>query len=343
MTSKTALITGVTGMDGSYLSEFLLSKNYIVHGIIRRGSTNNTLERIKHILDNENFHLHYGDLTDSSSLFSIIATTKPDELYNLAALSHVAISFDNPVYTADVDGLGVTRLLEACKQLNKNIKIYQAGTSELYGGVYKDIQDEKTPFQPQSPYSIAKLYAYWMVKNYRQSYDMFIVNGILFNHTSPRRGANFVEQKIVKAAVAIKLGLQEYLRLGNIYSYRDFGHSKDFVKAMWLMLQNEKPKDYVISSGEKHKIKDIVNKVFDFVGMNLEWFGEGVNEVAKCNGKTIVKIDEKLFRPSEVDNLIGDSSIARKELKWKPEYSFDDILCEMIEEELKFKECENCI
>ena len=349
--NKIALITGICGQDGSYLAEFLLEKNYIVHGIIRRSSQINTKRLDSIYKDPHNtksrLFLHYGDMSDTSSIESILTKVKPDEVYNLAAMSHVRVSFDIPEYTSDVDGIGVLRILECIKNLEKNlnkkIKFYQAGTSELYGGIYNEKQNEDTPFNPRSPYAVAKLYGYWITKNYREAYNLFAVNGILFNHTSPRRGETFVEKKIVRAAVAISKKQQDCLYLGNIYSYRDFGHAKDFVKAMWLMLQNYIPKDYVIASGEKIMIKDIVNMVFNKLNLPIKWFGEGDCEIAVINencsilepGKVVVKIDPKYFRPTEVDSLIGDASKAIRELNWNYEYTFEDIIDEMIEYELK--------
>jgi GDPmannose 4,6-dehydratase len=334
---KVAFITGVNGMDGSYLTELLLEKGYVVHGLIRRCSSINT-ERINHIYQdphekNKNFFLHYGDMSDSYSLQNIINNINPDEVYNLAAMSHVRVSFDIPEYTGDIDGLGTLRLLEVCKNTKKNIKIYQAGTSELYGGVYDEAQNEDTPFYPRSPYAVAKLYSYWIIKNYREAYDMFAVNGILFNHTSPRRGHTFVEQKIVKGAVAISRGKQDCLYLGNIYTYRDFGHSKDFVEAMWLMLQQDTPNDYVIASDTKYLIKDIVIKIFQKVGIELHWYGSSTEEYAMWGEKVVIRIDPKYYRPSEVESLHGDSSRARLKLGWQPKYDLDSILDEMIEEE----------
>ena len=336
-TQKIALITGISGQDGSYLAEYLLNKNYIVHGIIRRSSSINT-KRLDSIYNNPLLSLHYGDLSDSSFISRIINETKPDEVYNLAAMSHVAVSFKIPEYTCDVDALGTLRLLEAIKNVKeKNIKMYQAGTSELYGGVYDKPQNEDTPFCPQSPYAVAKLFSYWITKNYRDAYNIFAVNGILFNHTSPRRGETFVEQKIVQAAVNIKKGKQESLQLGNMYSYRDFGHAKDFIHAMWLMMQQKQPDDYVISSGLKYMIKDIVNMVFSKLDMELEWSGDGKDEkgTLKNSDRVLVSINPKYFRPLEVDSLLGDSTLARSKLGWTPKYTFDDILNEMIEEEMK--------
>ena len=339
---KIALITGISGQDGSYLAELLLEKDYEVHGIIRRSSQINT-KRLDNIYGNSRLHLHYGDLSDSCLLNKLIMDIKPVEIYNLAAMSHVAVSFQIPEYTTDIDATGTLRILEAIKNTDKNIKFYQASTSELYGGVYDKPQNEDTPFNPRSPYAIAKQYAYWITKNYRESYNIFAVNGILFNHTSPRRGETFVEQKIVKGAIAISKELKDCLKLGNIYSYRDYGHAYDYVKAMWLMLQQEIPEDYVIATGNKYMIKDIVSLVFSKLNIPLEWSGEGINEIGtiknaknpKFEGKVVVKIDPLYFRPSEVDDLVGDSSKARMKLGWKPEYIFDNIIDEMIKEELK--------
>ena len=337
---KIALITGISGQDGSYLAELLLQKDYKVHGIVRRSSSINT-KRLDNVYKNPNLKLHYGDLSDSSLINKLMNDIEPDEVYNLGAMSHVAVSFEIPEYTCDVDALGTLRLLESIRSLilnnKKTPRFYQAGTSELYGGVYDKPQNEQTPFNPHSPYAVAKLFGYWITKNYRESYDMFAVNGVLFNHTSPRRGETFVEQKIVKGAVNIKKGKQEILKLGNIYSYRDYGHAKDFVYAMWLMLQQDIPGDYVVATGEKYMIKDIVNMVFSKLDMELEWKGEGVEEVGivKNTGKVVVIISKKYFRPLEVDSLIGDATLAREKLDWKPKYTFDDIINEMIEEELK--------
>lgn len=335
--TKIAFITGINGQDGSYLAELLLSKNYTVHGLIRRSSMINT-HRIDHLYkdphdSNAKLFLHYGDLTDANCLSKLINEINPDEVYNLAAMSHVRVSFDNPEYTADVDGIGTLRLLDACKNLQKKCKFYQAGTSELYGGVYNEPQNEDTPFYPRSPYAVAKLYAYWIVKNYREAYDMFAVNGILFNHSSPRRGETFVEQKIVKAAVKISQNKQDCLYLGNIYSYRDIGHAKEYVEAMYLMLQQQTPDDYVISTGETYMIKDIVNTVFNMVNMPLTWNGSGNDEYAEFNGKIVIKIDPKYYRPSEVESLHGDSTRARQKLNWNPKYTLTDILQEMVDYE----------
>jgi GDPmannose 4,6-dehydratase len=335
--SKISLITGISGMDGSYLAEFLLEKNYIVHGIIRRSSSINT-KRLNNIYGHHNLKLHYGDLSDTSMICKVINEIEPDEIYNLGAMSHVAVSFEIPEYTTDIDAVGTLRILECIKNNKKKIKFYQASTSELYGGIYDKPQNEDTPFYPRSPYAVAKQYAYWITKNYRESYNMFAVNGILFNHTSPRRGETFVEQKIVKGAVAILKNKQNVLKLGNIYSYRDYGHSKDYINAMWLMLQHNVPEDFVIATGEKYLIKDIITIVFSKLGMNISWEGDGINEIAKIkdNGKIVVKIDPKYFRPSEVDTLIGDPTKAKEVLNWNPIYMFDDIITEMIQEELKY-------
>ena len=343
METKIALISGISGQDGSYLAELLLEKCYIVHGIIRRSSSINT-HRIDHIYNNPNLFLHYGDLSDASFINKIVNDVNPSEIYNLAAMSHVAVSFEIPEYTAEIDCLGTLRFLEAIKNTNKNIKFYQASTSELYGGIYDKPQNEETPFHPRSPYAIAKQYAFWIVKNYRESYNIFSVNGILFNHTSPRRGETFVEQKIIKGVVGILKNKQKKLNLGNIYSYRDFGHAKDYVNAMWLMLQQDSPEDYVIATGNKYLIKDIVTLVFSKLNMPIEWKGEGIEEYAIVTdyskykdkiGKIVVTIDKKYFRPTEVNILLGDSSKARSKLNWAPEYNFDDIINEMIKQELK--------
>lgn len=340
---KIALITGISGMDGSFLAELLLEKEYTVHGIIRRSSTINT-KRLDNIYKNSNLHLHYGDLADSSLINKIINDTRPDEIYNLGAMSHVAVSFENPEYTADIDALGTLRILEAIKNSDKKIKFYQAGTSELYGGVYDKPQNEDTPFNPHSPYAVAKLYSYWITKNYRDAYNIFAVNGILFNHTSYRRGETFVEQKIVKGAVAIFKKKQDSLSLGNIYSYRDYGHSKDYVNAMWLMLQYDRPEDFVIATGKKYMIKDIITLVFSKLNMPLEWSGEGVDEIGKISNqskyksmidKIVVKINPKYFRPQDVESLLGDPKKAIEKLNWKTEYTFDDIIDEMIKKEIE--------
>jgi len=329
---KTALITGITGQDGSYLAELLLSKGYMVHGIIRRSSSINT-RRIDHIYDNKNLKLHYGDITDSLSLTNIIQNTQPDEIYNLAAQSHVKVSFETPEYTAMTDALGTLKVLEAVRLLDMvdKVKIYQASTSELYGLVQEVPQKETTPFYPRSPYGVAKLYGYWIIKNYRESYKMFACSGILFNHESPRRGHNFVTKKIVNGLHEIKTGLQKCLYLGNMNAKRDWGHAKDYVEAMWLMLQQDKPKDYVIATGEQYSVREFVERCAPKFGFDIEWEGEGLDEVGrdKISGKIIIKIDPKYFRPAEVESLLGDSSLARNELNWKPKYSFQQLVDEM--------------
>ena len=342
MKKKIALITGITGQDGAYLLEFLLKKKYVVHCIKRRTSLLNT-QRIDHIFDKQknlkkpSFFLHHGDLNDALSIQSIIKKTKPDEIYNLAAQSHVAVSFEQPEYTASSDALGILRILESVKTLGfeKKIKIYQASTSELFGKVLEKRQSESTPFYPRSPYGVAKLYAYWIVKNYRESYGMFACNGILFNHESPLRGETFVTKKIVKALVRIKYGQQEKLVLGNIYAKRDWGHARDYVEAMWLMLQQKNPEDFVIATGKQFSIKHFINKVLDKLNMKIKWSGKGVNEKGKDkNGKTIIECSKKYFRPSEVDTLLGNPSKARKKLKWKSRTSLDQLINEMVKYEI---------
>jgi GDPmannose 4,6-dehydratase len=328
---KKALVTGITGQDGSYLAELLLEKGYEVHGIIRRSSVNK-LDRLEHIVSSSsNIYLHYGDLTDTSSVTSILAKVKPDEVYNLAAQSHVHVSFSNPEYTADVDGVGTLRILEAIRTLGLNSKFYQASTSELYGKIQEVPQTENTVFYPRSPYGVAKLYAYWITKNYRESYNMFACSGILFNHESPRRGEEFVTQKIVLGLKEITYGKQEVLELGNLEAKRDWGHAKDYVEAMWLMLQQESPQDYVISSGEEYTVKSFVEKSAKHFGMDIIWSGSGVNEIGTDNntGKIVVRVNPEFFRPAEVDRLIGDSTKARKELGWKQKISFDELVSDM--------------
>ena len=343
---KTALITGITGQDGSYLAEFLLEKGYEVHGITRRASIANT-GRIEHILDK--IKLHDGDLTDSTSLIRIIKEVQPDEIYNLAAQSHVQVSFDVPEYSGDVDAIGVLRLLEAMRMLGmaKTCKIYQASTSELYGKVEEIPQKETTPFYPRSPYGVAKLYGHWITKNYRESYGLFACSGILFNHESERRGIEFVTRKITDAAARIKLGVQEYMELGNMDSKRDWGHSKDYVRAMWLMLQQDKPDDYVIATNETRTVREFVETAFKHVGIEVQWQGSGVDEIGinKENGKTIVKVNKKFFRPAEVDILLGDPSKAEKVLGWKREIDFSQLVermvkndLELVQNEIKVKE-----
>jgi GDPmannose 4,6-dehydratase len=329
---KTALITGITGQDGSYLTELLLDKGYEVHGIIRRSSSINT-GRIDHVYNNPNLKLHYGDVTDSLSIMNVLKKYEPDEIYNLAAQSHVKVSFDTPEYTAMVDGLGTLKILESVRLLNleKKTKIYQASTSELYGLVQETPQKETTPFYPRSPYGVAKLYAYWIVKNYRESYNMFACSGILFNHESPRRGFNFVTKKIVDALVQISAGNQECLYLGNLNAKRDWGHAKDYVKAMWLMLQQDKPEDFVISTGEQYSVKEFVESCAPYYGFKIRWEGEGLDEVGinDYNGKVIVRVDPKYFRPAEVETLLGDSTKARSVLGWSPEHTFESLVRDM--------------
>ena len=329
---KTALITGITGQDGSYLAELLLEKGYEVHGIKRRSSSINT-ERIDHLYNNENLYLHYGDLTDSLSTYSLIDKIQPHEIYNLGAQSHVQVSFETPEYTANSDALGALRILESMRGLGieKTTKFYQAATSELYGLIQEVPQKETTPFYPRSPYGVAKLYAYWITKNYREAYNMFAVNGILFNHESPRRGETFVTRKIVRGLSDIQKGKSTVLRLGNLNALRDWGHAKDFVYAMWLMLQQDVPEDYVIATGKEYSVKQFVEKCAPYFGMNILWDGEGMNEVGvdTNTGKTIVVVDKKYIRPAEVDRLIGDPSKAKLELGWAPESSFDDLVKDM--------------
>lgn len=329
---KKALITGITGQDGSYLTELLLDKGYEVHGIIRRSSSINT-GRIDHVYNNPNLKLHYGDVTDSLSIMNVLKKHEPDEIYNLAAQSHVKVSFDTPEYTAMVDGLGTLKILESVRLLNleKKTKIYQASTSELYGLVQETPQKETTPFYPRSPYGVAKLYAYWIVKNYRESYNMFACSGILFNHESPRRGFNFVTKKIVDALVQINAGNQECLYLGNLNAKRDWGHAKDYVKAMWLMLQQDAPEDFVISTGEQYSVKEFVEKCAPYYFIKIRWEGEGLDEVGinDYNGKVIVRVDPKYFRPAEVETLLGDSTKARNVLGWSPEHTFESLVRDM--------------
>ena len=337
---KVALIFGVTGQDGSYLSEFLLKKNYIVNGVKRRSSTINTL-RVDHIYQdphekNYRFRLHYGDITDSSSVSSIIKKTKPDEIYNLAAQSHVAVSFEVPEYTANADALGTLRILEAIKfhKLEKKTKFYQAGTSEMYGKVQKIPQDEKTKFYPQSPYGVAKLYAHWITKNYREAYKIFACNGILFNHESPRRGETFVTKKIISALCKIKEGKQKKLFLGNLNAKRDWGHAKDYCLAMWKILQQKKPDDYVIATGKQYSIKQFINISAKKLGLKIFWKGKGLNEKAfNQKGVPIIECDKNYFRPLDVNTLLGDAKKARKILKWKPKENLDSLIDEMIKSE----------
>jgi GDPmannose 4,6-dehydratase len=333
---KIALITGITGQDGAYLAEFLLNKGYEVHGIKRRTSLFNT-GRIDHLYEDPSncgrkFILHHGDMTDSSSLIRIVQQVRPHEIYNLAAQSHVAVSFEEPEYTANSDALGVLRLLEAIRilGLEKETKLYQASTSELYGRVLETPQTESTPFYPRSPYGVAKLYGYWITVNYREAYSMFACNGILFNHESPIRGETFVTRKITRALAKIKLGMQDCLYLGNLNAKRDWGHARDYVEAMWLMLQQDTPRDYVIATGHQYSVKDFVNAAARCIHLNLNWTGSGQNETAlNDEGKPIVMIDPRYFRPTEVDSLIGDASLARTELGWVPKISFEELVKEM--------------
>ena len=344
---KKALITGVTGQDGSYLAEFLLNKGYEVHGIIRRSSSFNT-KRIEHLYIEEyiedmhnakNFYLHYGDITDSTNVIALIQKIRPDEIYNLAAQSHVKVSFDIPEYTANVDALGTLRILEAVHLLDlKDTKIYQASTSELYGLVQEVPQSETTPFYPRSPYGVAKLYGFWITKNYREAYDIFACNGILFNHESPRRGETFVTRKITLAAARIKLGLQKKLYLGNLNAKRDWGHAKDYVECMWLILQNDVPDDFVIATGEMHTVREFCELAFKEVGIDLRWEGDNIDEKGIDNetGEVLIEVDPQYFRPTEVDQLLGDPSKAMEKLGWNPTQTpFKTLVKEMVQEDLK--------
>ena len=338
---KTALITGITGQDGAYLAEFLLGKGYEVHGIKRRSSSFNT-GRIDHLyqdphIDDRNLILHYGDLTDATNLIRIVQQVQPDEIYNLAAQSHVQVSFETPEYTANADALGTLRLLEAIRILGfeKKTRFYQASTSELFGKVQEIPQNEKTPFYPRSPYAAAKLYAYWITVNYREAYNIFACNGILFNHESPIRGETFVTRKITRAAARIKLGLQDRLYLGNIDSLRDWGHACDYVEAQWLMLQQEKPDDYVIATGEQHSVREFCELAFAELGMNIEWRGQGVDEIGMCGDKVLISIDPRYFRPTEVETLLGDPRKAYAKLGWKAKTTFKQLVSEMVSEDLR--------
>lgn len=348
---KKALITGITGQDGSYLAELLLEKGYEVHGMKRRASSFNS-SRIDHLYQDvhnkeSRFKLHYGDLTDSSNIIRLLQEIQPDEVYNLAAQSHVKVSFDCPEYTANADGLGTLRILEAIKilGLEKKTKFYQASTSELYGLVQETPQKETTPFYPRSPYACAKLYAYWICVNYREAYGIYACNGILFNHESPRRGETFVTRKITRAAVRIKLGIEDKLYLGNLSSKRDWGHAKDYVEGMWRILQQDKPQDYVLATGVTTTIRDFCKMTFAELGMYIEFKGEGVNEVGidKATGRVIIEVDPRYFRPTEVDLLLGDSSKARTELGWKPKYDLQALIKEMVSEDLAEAEKENVL
>ncbi|EAZ82521.1 GDP-mannose 4,6-dehydratase [Algoriphagus machipongonensis] len=372
---KTALITGITGQDGSYLAELLLEKGYMVHGIKRRASSFNT-QRIDHLYQDQHedlvkLKLHYGDLTDSTNIIRIIQEVQPDEIYNLGAMSHVKVSFDSPEYVANVDGIGTLRILEAVRilGLEKKTRIYQASTSELYGGMPENknaagFYDESSPFYPRSPYGAAKIYAYWITKNYREAYNMFACNGILFNHESPRRGETFVTRKITMAASAIALGMQDCLYLGNLEALRDWGHAKDYVNAMWLILQQEKPEDFVIATGKTTKVRDFVQMSFAHVGFKIRWEGEGVNEVgilesvdeekyfaatgqpsnlptfplSKLLGQVLVKVDPTYFRPTEVDLLLGDPTKSKTQLGWEPKYDLAGLVKDMMISDIKFKQ-----
>ncbi|XP_060722432.1 GDP-mannose 4,6 dehydratase isoform X2 [Tachysurus vachellii] len=348
---KVAIITGITGQDGSYLAEFLLEKGYEVHGILRRSSSFNT-GRIEHLYHNPQTHtegsserstgymkLHYGDLTDSTCLVKIINEVKPTEIYNLGAQSHVKISFDLAEYTADVDGVGTLRLLDAIKTcgLTDSVRFYQASTSELYGKVQEIPQKETTPFYPRSPYGAAKLYAYWIVVNFREAYNLFSVNGILFNHESPRRGSNFVTRKISRSVAKIHLGQLTCFSLGNLDSKRDWGHARDYVEAMWLMLQQEEPEDFVIATGEVHSVREFVERAFKHVGKSIVWEGKNENEVGRCQetGVVHVKVDSKYYRPTEVDYLQGDSTKALQKLGWKPQVTFEELVKEMVDADIE--------
>ena len=353
--SKVALITGVTGQDGAYLAEFLLEKGYIVHGLKRRTSLFNT-DRVDHIYEDPHnpdpkFFLHFGDMTDSTNLIRLVGEIKPDEIYNLAAMSHVRVSFDIPEYVADTDGIGTLRLLEALRVtgLEKKTRIYQASTSELYGKVQEVPQTEKTPFYPRSPYGVAKMYAYWITVNYREAYDIFACNGILFNHESPIRGETFVTRKITRAVSRIALGLQNKFYIGNLDAKRDWGHARDYVKMMWMILQHDKPEDWVIATGRSTSIRDFIKMAFSHIGVELEFKGSGVDETALIAsssnkyykleiGKEVLGVDAKYFRPTEVDLLIGDPRKAKEKLGWTPETSLEDLVKEMMESDLKLFE-----
>lgn len=339
---KVALITGITGQDGSYLAELLLEKGYEVHGIIRRASTFNT-KRIDHLYqdpheENVRLFLHYGDITDSSNLNRLIEKIRPNEIYNLAAQSHVGVSFDSPEYTAEATGVSTLRILDAIRESGVKTKFYQASTSELFGGLPDTApQSEKTPFYPKSPYGVAKLYSYWITVNYRESYDIFACNGILFNHESPRRGETFVTRKITRAAAAIHLGMQDKLYLGNLDAKRDWGHAKDYVEGMWRILQQDKPQDYVLAMNETHTVREFVELAFAELGYEIEWQGSGVDEkgIDKNTGRVLVEVDPRYFRPAEVELLWGDSTKARTELGWEPKYLFMDLVKEMVQSDLE--------
>ena len=343
--NKTALVTGITGQDGAYLAEFLLKKGYVVHGLKRRSSLFNT-DRIDHLyqdphVDNRKFILHYGDLTDSTNLIRIIQQVQPDEIYNLAAMSHVAVSFETPEYTANADGIGTLRILEAIRilGLEKKTRFYQASTSELYGLVQETPQKETTRFYPRSPYAVAKLYGFWITVNYREAYGLFACNGILFNHESPLRGETFVTRKITRALARIKLNLQDCLYLGNMDSLRDWGHARDYVEAQWLMLQHDKPEDFVIATGVQYSVRDFVNAAAKELAIAITWQGQGVEETGTDqNGNVIVRVDQRYFRPTEVETLLGDPTKAKEKLGWTPKITFDELVSEMVREDLKSAE-----
>ncbi len=341
MSQKVALITGITGQDGAYLAELLLNKGYVVHGIKRRASLFNT-DRIDHLyqdphVDNQNFVLHYGDLTDSTNLIRIIQQVQPDEIYNLAAMSHVAVSFETPEYTANADGIGTLRILEAIRilGLEKKTRFYQASTSELYGLVQEIPQKETTPFYPRSPYAVAKMYAYWITVNYREAYGIYACNGILFNHESPIRGETFVTRKITRALARIKLNLQDYLYLGNLDSLRDWGHAKDYVEMQWLMLQQDQAEDFVIATGKQYSVRDFVNAAAKELDITITWQGNGVDEKGYWGDKCVVQVDPRYFRPTEVDTLLGDPTKAKEKLGWVPKTSFEELVSEMVREDYK--------
>jgi len=338
---KKALITGITGQDGAYLAEFLLNKGYVVHGIKRRSSLINTA-RIDHIyrdinVNNSKFILHHGDMTDGSSLIRIIQDVQPDEIYNLAAQSHVAVSFEQPEYTANSDALGALRILEAIRilDLKKKTKYYQASTSELYGLAQQTPQSETTPFYPRSPYGVAKLYAHWITVNYREAYGIYACNGILFNHESPNRGETFVSRKITRALARIKLGLQKKLFIGNLNAMRDWGHAKDYVEAQWLILQQDHPEDFVIATGKQYSVRNFIDLASKKLNINIEWKGEGINEVGFFEGNEIIKVDKRYFRPSEVETLLGDATKAKKKLGWEPKITFEKLVEKMVNEDLR--------
>jgi len=340
MTPKVALITGITGQDGSYLAEFLLEKGYVVHGIKRRASSFNT-QRVDHIyqdphVDNANFKLHYGDLSDTSNLVRILQETQPDEVYNLGAQSHVAVSFESPEYTADVDGMGTLRLLEAIRilGLEKKTRFYQASTSELYGLVQETPQKETTPFYPRSPYAVAKMYAYWITVNYREAYGIYACNGILFNHESPRRGETFVTRKITRGLANISQGLEDCLFMGNIDALRDWGHAKDYVRMQWMMLQQDHAEDFVIATGVQYTVRQFIEKAAAALGKPIRWEGAGVDEVGYWGEQAVVRIDPRYFRPTEVETLLGDPSKAKAKLGWVPEITLDEMVLEMVASDL---------